>query len=126
MGEAVLLDNPKANQIKTLIDNGIKISVSSRGTGSVKNGVVENFKLVTYDLVSAPSDYNASMNGVVEGYRLNEGVIEELTFGLDDSGNIVQMQESECAGECEVLNQSDVETAIRTKFSEIVKELGNR
>ena len=92
----------------------------------MKNGVVENFKLVTYDLVSAPSDYNASMNGVVEGYRLNEGVIEELTFGLDDSGNIVQMQESECAGECEVLNQSDVETAIRTKFSEIVKELGNR
>ena len=33
MGEAVLLDNPKANQLKTLIDNGIKMSVSSRGVG---------------------------------------------------------------------------------------------
>ena len=33
LGEAVLLDNPKANQIKSLIDNGIKISVSSREIG---------------------------------------------------------------------------------------------
>ncbi|EAJ3789418.1 hypothetical protein DFW83_03450 [Campylobacter coli] len=63
MGEATLLDNPRANQLKSLIDNGIKLSVSSRGSGRVKNGIVESFDLITYDLVSAPSDYNATMEG---------------------------------------------------------------
>ena len=63
IGEAVLLDNPKANQLKTLIDNGIKISVSSRGSGTVRDGVVNSFNLITYDLVDAPSDRNASMYG---------------------------------------------------------------
>ena len=38
----------------------IKISVSSRGVGSVKNGVVENYKLITYDIVSVPVTYNAT------------------------------------------------------------------
>ena len=69
MGEAVLLDNPKANQLKTLIDNGIKMSVSSRGVGTVKNGLVEDFQLITFDIIpnQAQSDVNASMMGIVEG-----------------------------------------------------------
>ena len=78
MGEATLLNNDVANQLKSLIDNGIRISVSSRGVGSVRNGIVENFKLVTYDVVPYPSDYNATMNGIVEGYKLNEGVIADF------------------------------------------------
>ena len=66
MGEATLLDNVKANQLKSLIDNGIKLSVSSRGLGNVgSNGVVEKFQLITYDLVDIPSDYNATMSGFV-------------------------------------------------------------
>ena len=66
MGEATLLDNAKANQLKSLIDNGIKLSVSSRGLGNVgSNGVVEKFQLITYDLVDIPSDYNATMSGFV-------------------------------------------------------------
>lgn len=91
MGEAVLLDNPKANQLKSLIDNGIKISVSSRGVGSVRNGIVENFKLVTYDIVPVPSDYNATMNGVYEGFSLNEGILEDLSFSINESGKITPL-----------------------------------
>lgn len=121
MGEAVLLDNPKANQLKSLIDNGIKIAVSSRGVGSVKNGVVENFKLITYDIVAAPSDYNATMNGLVESYRLNEGIIEDLTFTIDSFGNIIPM--NECAGDCSIYDKSDVNKAIKDKFTEILEEL---
>lgn len=97
MGEQVLLDNPKANQIKSLIENGIKISVSSRGVGSVKNGIVENFKLVTYDLVSDPSDYNQTMNGVMESqpqYSLTEGILESKTFDVDASGKIYEVTET--------------------------------
>lgn len=123
MGEAVLLDNPKANQIKSLIDNGVKISVSSRGVGSVKNGIVENFKLVTYDIVASPSDYNASMNGLVESYQLNEGIIEDLTFGLDHNGNIVPLSESDPSQFSEVYEQTDINTAFAEKFSKLLDEL---
>lgn len=123
MGEAVLLDNTKANQLKSLIDNGVNISVSSRGVGSVKNGIVENFKLVTYDVVSAPSDYNATMNGVVESFQLNEGIIEDLSFGIDDFGNIVPMTESQCDGTCDTFDKADIDSAILSKFAELLEEL---
>ena len=123
MGEAVLLDNAKANQLKSLIDNGVNISVSSRGVGSVKNGVVENFKLVTYDVVAAPSDYNATMNGIVESFQLNEGIIEDLSFGIDDFGNIVSMTESQSEGTSNMFEKADIDSAILSKFAELLEEL---
>lgn len=84
IGEATIFDNEKGNQLKNLIDNGIKISVSSRGTGKVGNGgVVEKFDLITYDLVSAPSDRNGTMDGVcesAESYLLTEsGEFKQIT-----------------------------------------------
>lgn len=124
MGEAVLLDNPKANQLKSLIENGVKISVSSRGVGSVKNGIVENFKLVTYDVVAAPSDYNATMNGLVESHRLNEGVIEDLSFSIDSFGNIVPMSESSNA--THLFEKDDIKKAFQTKFAKVLEEFKNK
>jgi len=115
MGEAVLLDNAKANQLKTLIDNGVKMSVSSRGVGSVKNGIVENFKLVTYDLVAAPSDYNATMNGLVENHQLNEGIIEDLEFGVDDLNNIIPSEKS--------FTKEEITEAIKEKFTSFISKL---
>jgi len=98
MGEAFLLDNPKANQLKTLIDAGIKMSVSSRGVGKVSSsGLVEDFKLSTYDIIpdQGQSDYNAEMMGIVEG------VLTEKEFEILENG---------CVGECElpgtVINES--------------------
>lgn len=92
MGEAVILDNEDGQRLKTLIDNGVKISVSSRGTGSVgKNNIVESFKLITYDLVASPSDYNATMNGLVEGYRLVEGILQGKEFH-EVNGNIEEIK----------------------------------
>ncbi len=124
MGEAVLLDNPKANQLKSLIDNGVKISVSSRGVGSVKNGIVENFKLVTYDVVAAPSDYNATMNGLVESYQLNEGIIEDLSFSIDSYGNIVPMNEG--AKGSQLFEKEDINKAFQQKFAQVLEELKNK
>lgn len=92
IGEATLLNNPKANQLKSLIDNGIKLSVSSRGTGTVRNNVVENFDLITYDLVDNPSDYNASMHGFVSESiktfeRLEDGTLVESVETTVKSAN---------------------------------------
>jgi hypothetical protein len=97
MGEAVLLDNEQSNQLKSLIDNGVKISVSSRGVGSVGNdGIVESFTLITYDIVPNPSDFNATMNGVCESYRLNEGILQGKSFSTDANGNIVEDMFQDC------------------------------
>lgn len=86
LGEATLLNNPKANQLKSLIDNGIKLSVSSRGSGSVKNGVVDTFDLITYDLVDNPSDYNATMDGFI-----SESVKE---YTKDENGRLVEVKKT--------------------------------
>ena len=100
-----------------LIDNGVKISVSSRGVGSVKNGIVENFKLITYDFVSYPSDFNATMNGMVESYKLNEGILDKR-FEYDDFGNIVEVsEEQQIKSE---LNKPEVKEAVLTKFKGIL------
>ena len=109
MGEATLLDNEKANQLKSLIDNGIKISVSSRGAGSVKNGIVEDFHLITYDLVDNPSDYNATMEGFI-----SESVKE---FDYID-GKIVEAKESKELIEepKEELNESKVKEIFLNYF----------
>ncbi len=119
MGEAVLLNNEKAQQLKSLIDNGIKISVSSRGVGNVRNGIVEDFKLITYDLVSDPSDYNATMNGVCESYQLNEGVVQGKQFKYDTDGNIVEVSEKDLS----LYETHDIQEALKSKFTNFLKNL---
>jgi hypothetical protein len=88
MGEAVLLDNPKANQLKTLIDNGIKMSVSSRGVGSVKGNVVDNYNLITFDIIPnlGQSNYESEMYGIVEG------VLQDKNFLITESGEIKEVE----------------------------------
>jgi hypothetical protein len=90
----ILNDNTEqTNKLKGLIKEGIKIGVSSRGVGKVSaTGVVENFKLITYDAVDMPSDYNAMLNGVVEGHQIVEGIVQDKEFYIDE--------ETGCIGEC--------------------------
>lgn len=120
IGEAVLLDNPKANQIKSLIDNDVKISVSSRGVGSVKNGLVESYKLITYDIVPVPSDYNSTMNGLVENHQLNEGIVSDLEFNINSLGEIIKESSTELTKE---LTKEDTEKYITEKFEKLLKDL---
>ena len=125
IGEAVLLDNPKANQLKSLIDNGVKLSVSSRGAGSVVDSIVRNFHLITYDIVSEPSDYNATMNGVCESYQLNEGVITGVNYELDKHGNLIEanLNESDMYAKNVQDNLADVQNHIEKKFTEFFSKL---
>lgn len=118
MGEAVLLDNEKANQLKTLIDNGIKMSVSSRGVGSVKNGLVESFKLITFDIIpnQQQSDHNAQMMGIVEG------VLETKNFELNESGLITEVEMCSDKG-CSLYAKEDIQDATKQKFAELLSTL---
>lgn len=73
MGKAKILDTPMGNIAKSLLDEGVKLGVSSRGVGSLveRNGiryVGEDFMLSTAaDIVHDPSAPDAFVNGIYEG-----------------------------------------------------------
>ena len=125
MGEAVLLDNPKANQLKTLIDNGIKMSVSSRGVGSVKENVVEKYGLITFDIIPnlGQSDISAEMYGIVEG------VLQDKEFLITESGEIKEIvKESKDLSEInevQDLKEDSDNQEIQTDIVETKKELSD-
>ena len=56
IGKCKILNTPSGLIVKNLIDGGVKLGVSSRGTGNVTNeGIVEDFSFVTLDIVAQPS-----------------------------------------------------------------------
>ena len=72
MGKAKVLDTPMGKIVKSLIDEGAQLGVSSRGMGSLKsqggvNIVQEDFTLAAIDIVADPSAPNAFVNGILEG-----------------------------------------------------------
>lgn len=71
VGKAKILGTPMGNIVKTFIDEGVKVGVSTRGLGSVKpkNGIMEvqdDFHLATVDIVTDPSGPNCFVNGIME------------------------------------------------------------
>lgn len=74
MGKAKIMDTPYGNIVKSLINEGANLGVSSRGMGSLqadKNGtqvVQKDFYLATAaDIVADPSAPDAYVQGVMEG-----------------------------------------------------------
>ena len=73
LGEARILETPMGKIVKTLMDEGTKLGVSSRGMGSLdeRNGakyVRDDFYLAAAaDIVADPSAPNAFVEGVMEG-----------------------------------------------------------
>ena len=73
IGEAKILKTPMGEIVKSLMDEGAKLGVSSRGMGSLdqRNGanyVRNDFYLATAaDIVADPSAPNAFVEGIMEG-----------------------------------------------------------
>jgi hypothetical protein len=55
--------------VKTMLESGVKLGVSSRGSGNVNeaNGHVSDFEIVTVDVVAQPSAPNAYPKAIYEG-----------------------------------------------------------
>jgi len=81
MGKVEILDTPAGNILKKLFEANIRLGISSRGMGSVKEigeGVVEvdeDFELIGWDFVSNPSTHGAFMNKMNESVVHNEDII---------------------------------------------------
>ena len=70
-GKAKIIDTPAGKIVKTLIDEGASLGVSSRGMGSVKDqneaSIVQNdFRLAAIDIVADPSAPDAFVRGIME------------------------------------------------------------
>ncbi len=66
MGKARVLDTPSGKILRSLVESGVTIGISSRGMGSVteSNGqtlVEDDFQLICFDFVSEPSTPGAFM-----------------------------------------------------------------
>ena len=63
-----ILPTPMGNLIRTMLESGVKLGVSSRGSGNVSdtNGKVSEFEIITVDIVAQPSAPGAYPTPVYE------------------------------------------------------------
>ena len=84
MGKLQILPTPMGNIVRTLLESGVKLGVSSRGSGNVgDDGNVSDFQIVTVDIVARPSAPNAYPKTVYEALNNKRGlVIEDLSKAM--------------------------------------------
>ena len=86
MGNLEILSTPSGNILKELLKNNIKLGISSRGLGSVKEidettvEVEDDFSLVAWDVVSNPS---------TEGAYLTESITMKRTNPWNKVNNLI-------------------------------------
>mgnify|MGYP003352399300 FL=1 len=62
------------NIVKTLLESGVKLGVSSRGSGNVsEGGKVSDFEIVTVDIVAQPSAPDAYPKPIYEALQNMQG-----------------------------------------------------
>ena len=68
-GKLKILPTPMGELISTMLQSGVKLGVSSRGSGNVDDatGKVSDFEIVTVDIVAQPSAPNAYPKAIYEG-----------------------------------------------------------
>ena len=68
-GKLKILPTPMGQLVKTMLESGVKLGVSSRGSGNVNesNGHVSDFEIVTVDVVAQPSAPHAYPTPIYEG-----------------------------------------------------------
>jgi hypothetical protein len=68
-GKLKILPTPMGQLVQTMLESGVKLGVSSRGSGNVDDmtGKVSDFEIVTVDIVAQPSAPNAYPKAIYEG-----------------------------------------------------------
>lgn len=88
IGKLKLLPTPMGNVCKTLLENGVKLGVSSRGSGNVDgSGNVSDFEIVTVDIVANPSAPDAYPSPIYEqmmNHRRSNSIWDVATNATTD------------------------------------------
>ena len=71
LGKLKILPTPMGNIIRSILESGVKLGVSSRGSGNVNesSGYVSDFEIITVDVVAQPSAPEAFPRAVYESLR---------------------------------------------------------
>ena len=107
IGKAKILSTPMGKIASSLIDEGVKLGVSSRGIGSLRttregvNIVGDDFMLATAaDIVADPSAPDAFVEGIMEGKewclvdgRIKEAQLEAIKHSLDNAPSSQELAE---------------------------------
>ncbi len=89
MGKIKVLNTPSGRILKDLVNSGVKIGISSRGLGSVREQmgesiVEDDFQLICFDIVSEPSTPNAYMYPKSGQQRFKMAVREGKENSIND------------------------------------------
>ena len=121
VGRAKILDTPHGKIAKNFIDEGVKLGVSTRGFGTLKEAdskgiqeVCPDFHLATVDIVADPSAPDAFVNGIMEG----------RDYYLTESGLIVERKVEKLKKEVKKLTKVQIdEGKLLTLFEDFMKNL---
>lgn len=90
MGKLKILPTPMGNIVRTMLENGVKLGVSSRGSGNVdSSGRVSDFEIVTVDIVAKPSAPNAYPAAIYERRLFGGNPVNEI-YNVDKDGPIFE------------------------------------
>ena len=88
-GKLKILPTPMGQLVRTMLESGVKLGVSSRGSGNVNDldGRVSDFEIVTVDVVAQPSAPNAYPKAIYEGVMNMKYGHKMLEIGKEVKGN---------------------------------------
>ena len=88
-GKLKILPTPMGTLVKTMLESGVKLGVSSRGSGNVaeSTGNVSDFEIVTVDVVAQPSAPNAYPKAIYEGLLNMRNGHTVLEIAREANGN---------------------------------------
>ena len=84
-GKFKILPTPMGNLIRTMLEAGVKLGVSSRGSGNVDemSGKVSDFEIITVDIVAQPSAPGAYPTPVYEHLMNARGGMKAFTVAQE-------------------------------------------
>jgi len=85
-GKLKILPTPMGQLVKTMLESGVKLGVSSRGSGNVKedgSGQVSDFEIITVDIVAQPSAPEAYPEQIYEHLMKTRGGLKAFNTARD-------------------------------------------
>jgi len=90
-GKLKVLPTPMGSLVKTMLENGVKLGVSSRGSGNVSesgNGEVSEFEIITVDVVAQPSAPGAYPTPIYEQLMNARGGMKAYQLAREVQGDV--------------------------------------
>ncbi len=89
-GKLKILPTPMGQLVETMLKSGVKLGVSSRGSGNVRedgSGQVSDFEIITVDVVAQPSAPGAYPTPIYEHLMNNRGGYRSLRIAQEVKGD---------------------------------------